>query len=161
MQRPPRNRVGPMLLFWTEAYRTRSDTARDHLLQADKRAAADEEDVGGVHRREFLMRVLSTALRGNVSHRTLEDLEKRLLHAFTRYIAGDRRVFVLAADFVDLVDVNDALLSPLNVPIGVLEQPEDNVLDVFADIPRFGEGGSIDDRERHVENPRQGLGQKR
>ena len=37
--------------------------ARDDLLQAGERAAADEQDVGGVDLQEFLLRMLAAALR--------------------------------------------------------------------------------------------------
>src|SRR3954469_5661179 len=40
-----------------------ADTPRDDLVDPGERAAADEEDVGGVDREELLMRVLAPALR--------------------------------------------------------------------------------------------------
>ena len=78
------------------------------FVEADERAAADEEDVGRVDLEELLVRVLAAALRRDVGDRAFEDLQQRLLHAFTRDVAGDRRVLVLAADLVDFVDVDDA-----------------------------------------------------
>ena len=122
----------------------------------DERAAADEQDVGGVHRREFLVRVLAPALRRNIRNRTFQDLQQRLLHALARDIAGDRRILVLAADLVDLVDVDDALLALLHVAVGGLQQLQDDVLDILAHVPGFGQGGGIHDGERHVQN----LGQR-
>ena len=99
-----------------EAHRLRADAPGDHLFQADERAAADEQDVGRVHRREFLVRMLAAALRRHVGDRAFENLQQRLLHAFARNVAGDGRILVLAADLIDLVDVDDALLAPLHVP---------------------------------------------
>jgi len=52
---------------------------------------------------------------------------------------GDRGVVGLAADLVDLVDVDDAALGPLDIVVGRLQQLEDDVLDVLADIAGFGE----------------------
>ena len=92
-----------------EAHGFGADAPGDHLFQTHERPAADEQDVGGVHRREFLVRMLAAALRRNIGDRPFQDLEQRLLHAFARNIAGDGRVLVLAADLVDFVDVNDAL----------------------------------------------------
>ena len=133
-----------------------ADAPLDDLVEADERAAADEEDVGRVDLEEFLVRVLAPALRRHVGDRAFEDLEQRLLHALARHVARDRRVLVLAADLVDLVDVDDALLALLDVAAGGLQQLEDDVLDVLADVARFGERRRVDDRERH----RQQLGQR-
>ena len=44
---------------------------------------------------------------------------------------GDGWVLVLAPDLIDFVDVNDALLAALHIPIGILQQPQDDVLYVF------------------------------
>ncbi len=107
------------------------------------------------------MRMLSSTLRRNVGDRAFQNLQQRLLNAFARNVAGDRGIFVLAPDLVDLVYIDDALLAALHVPIGVLQQPQNDVLDVFADVAGFGQRGGVDDGERNVQNPRQGLGQQR
>ena len=133
----------------------------NHFLQPDESAAADEQDVGGVHRREFLVRMLAAALRRNVGDRAFQDLQQRLLHAFARDIAGDGRILVLAADLVDFVDIDDALLAALHVPVGSLQQPQDDVLDVLADVAGFGQRGGVDDGEGHIQDARQGLRQQR
>ena len=89
------------------------------------------------------------------------DLQQRLLHALARHVAGDRGVVGLAADLVDLVDVDDAALRPLDVVVGGLQQLQDDIFDILADIARFGEGRGVGHRERHVDDSRQGLGQQR
>ena len=83
----------------------------DDLFKAHESAAANEQDVGGVHRSKFLMRVLASTLRRNVGDGAFENLQQRLLHAFAGDIASDRRVFVLLRNLVDLVDIDDALLG--------------------------------------------------
>ena len=130
-----------------EAERLLADAALDHLVEADERAAADEQDVGRVDLEELLVRVLAAALRRHVGDRAFEDLQQRLLDAFARDVAGDRRVLVLAADLVDFVDVDDALLALLDVAAGGLQQLEDDVLDVLADVAGFGQRRRVDDRE--------------
>src|SRR6266404_2560101 len=105
--------------------------------------------------------MLATALRGNRGNRAFHDLQKRLLHALTRYVARDRRVVGFAADFVDLVDIDDAALRALDIVVGRLQQLQDDVLDVFADIAGFRQRRRIRHRERHIENPRQRLRQQR
>jgi hypothetical protein len=84
-----------------------------------------------------------------------------LLHAFTGNIAGDGGVLVFFGDFVDLVDVDDALLGLLDVAIRGLQQLQDDVFDVFTDVAGFGEGRGVDDGEGHIEHAREGLREER
>jgi hypothetical protein len=98
------------------------------------------------------MRMLAAALGRNVGRRPFENLEQRLLHAFAGDVARDRRVLALAGDLVDLVDVDDALLGALDVVVGGLNELEQNVLDVFADVAGLGERGCVGHRERNVED---------
>ena len=98
---------------------------------------------------------------GHGGHGALEDLEQRLLHALAGDIARNARVLRLARDLVDLVDVDDATLALGDVEIAGLEQSDEDVLDVFADVAGFGQRGRVGDRERHVEDARQCLGEQR
>jgi hypothetical protein len=157
----PLDRLGVGRLLMQEPHRLLARAPRNHLLQADERAAADEEDVGRVDGSEFLVGMLATTLRRHVGDGAFEDLEQSLLHAFAGYVARNRRVLVLAADLVDFVDVDNPLLAALNVPVGGLQQLEDDVLHVLANVAGFGEGGGVDNRERHVQNLRQRLRHQR
>ena len=67
----------------------------------------------------------------------------------------------LARDLVDLVDVDDAGLRLLDVVVALLQQLLDDVLDVLADVAGFGQRRRVGDRERHVEQPRERLGEQR
>ena len=107
------------------------------------------------------MRVLAPALRRHRRGRALEDLEQRLLHALTGDVTGDRRVLGLAGDLVDLVDVDDPGLGLLDVVVGGLDQLEEDVLDVLADVARLGERGGVGDRERHLQQPGERLREQR
>src|SRR3954470_21765685 len=144
-----------------EAERLLADAAVDGLIEADERGDADEQDVAGVDLEELLVRMLASALRRDVGDRALENLQQRLLHAFARHVAGDRRVLVLTADLVDFVDVNDPLLALLDVAAGGLQQLEDDVLDVLADVPGFGQRRRVDDGEGDREQLGEGLGEQR
>ena len=93
--------------------------------------------------------------------RALEDLQQRLLHALAGDVAGDRRVVGLARDLVDLVDVDDPGLGLLDVVVGGLDQLEQDVLDVLADVAGLGQRGGVGDREGHVEDPRERLREQR
>ena len=47
-----------------------------------------------------------------------------------------------------------------DVSIGGLQQLQDNIFDVLANVARFGEGGGIDDSKRHIEHARKRLSEK-
>ena len=129
------------------------DALLDDLLEAGERSTEDEQHVGRVDLDELLVRMLAATLRRHRRLRALEDLQQRLLDAFTRHVAGDRRVLALAGDLVDLVDVDDAGLGLLDVEVGGLDQLEEDVLDVLADVAGLGERRGVGDGERHVEQP--------
>ena len=131
--------LGLRLHVGAEAQALPADAPLDDLLEAAEGAAADEEDVRGVDLQELLLRMLAAALRRHVRDGALDDLEERLLHALAGDVARDRRVLALARDLVDLVDVDDALLRLLDVVIGGLQQVDDDVLDVLADVAGLGE----------------------
>ena len=115
----------------------------------------------GVDLQELLLRVLAAALRRHRRDRALDQLEQRLLHAFAGHVARDRRVVGLARDLVDLVDVDDAGLRLLDVVVALLQQLLDDVLDVLADVAGLGQRRRVGDRERHVEQARERLGEQR
>ena len=134
-----------------------ADPVGDDLLQTGERTRHDEQHVGGVDLDEFLVRMLATTLRGHRRLGALQDLQQCLLYALAGDVAGDRRVLALAGDLVDLVDVDDAGFGTLDVIVGGLDQLEQDVLDVLADIAGLGQCGGVGDRERDVEHFGQGL----
>ena len=97
------------------------------------------------------MRVLASTRGRHGCDRALDDLQEGLLDAFARHVAGDGSVLGLAADLVDLVDVDDALLGLLNIAVGLLNEAQEDVLHVLAHVAGLGQGGRIHDGERHVE----------
>ena len=157
---PVRRRLR-VLRIAEEAHGTLVQPPLDDLLEAGERAAADEQDIGGVDLQELLLRVLAAALRRHRRDGAFHDLQERLLHALARHVARDRRVVGLAADLVDLVDVDDAALRALDIVVGRLQQLQDDVLDVLADIAGFGQRRGVGHRERHVEDARQRLREQR
>src|SRR6185436_19642764 len=121
-----------------ESHPLHTDAAPDDVLEAHEGPAADEENVGGVDLEELLLRVLATALGRHTRRRSFDDLQERLLDALARHVTRDRRVVALARDLVDLVDVDDAALALLDVVVGILQQRQDDVLDVLADVSGLG-----------------------
>ena len=101
--------------------------------------------------------MLPPTLRRNVGNGAFQNLQQRLLHAFAGNIASDGRVLVLAPDLVDFIDVDDPGLRPTHISIRRLQQFEDDVLNVLADIAGLGQRRRIHDRERNVQHARQGL----
>ena len=71
-----------------------------------------------------------------------------------------RRVVGLAGDLVDLVDVDDAGLGAGTSPAD-LDQAEQDVLDILADVAGFGQRGGVGDREGNIEQLGERLGQQR
>src|SRR5262249_25341582 len=108
-----------------EADRGRPPAGGNDLLEPIEGAAAHEQDVSRVDLQEFLLRMLASALRRHRRDGAFHDLEQGLLYALARDVAGDRGVVGLAADLVDLVDIDDAALGALDVVVGGLQQLED------------------------------------
>src|SRR6185503_19481924 len=91
----------------------------------------------------------------------LEDLQQGLLDALAGHVSRDRGVVALARDLVDLVDVDDPALRAVEVEVGGLDEAQEDVLDVLADVPGLSEARRVGDGERHVEDAREGLGEER
>ena len=96
----------------------------------------------------------------NASHRALKNLKQRLLNALARNVAGDGEVLGLAGDLVDLVHVDNAHLSALNVAIGSIDKLEQDVLHVLANVTGLGERSGVGDGKRHLEDAGERLGQQ-
>ena len=105
--------------------------------------------------------MLASALGRHVGDSAFDELEQRLLHPFARDVAGDGRAVTLAADLIDLVDIDDAAFGAFDVVIRCLEQLEDDVFHILSDIPGFGERRRIGEGEGDVQILGQGLGQQR
>src|SRR2546423_12240053 len=101
--------------FGVEAQRFVSQAAFDHFLETDKSAPTNEQDVAGIDREELLMRMLASTLRRHIGDRPFQNLQQRLLHAFTGNVSCDRRVLVFSANLVDFIDIDDPLLRAFDV----------------------------------------------
>ncbi len=133
----------------------------DDLVEADESTAADKENIGSIDLDVLLFGVLAAALGGDIGDGAFEHLEKRLLHAFTGDVPGDRDIHIGFADLVDFINVDDAALRGFEIVIGGLEQFEEEIFDIFADVARFGERGGVADGEGNVETAGEGLGEER
>ena len=105
--------------------------------------------------------MFAAALRRDVADGALENLQQPLLHTLAGDVAGDRDVLGAAGDLVDFVHIDDADLGAFHVVVGGLQEAQDDVLDVVADIAGFGQRGGVGDGKRHVEHARQCAGEQR
>ena len=96
--------------------------------------------------------MLAPALRRHGGLRALDDLEQRLLHALAGDVARDGDVLALLRDLVDLVDIDNADLRLWNVIVRGLDQLEQNILDILADIACLCQGRRVRDRERDADD---------
>ena len=106
------------------------DTALDDLVQTDKGATTNEQDICCIDAKIFLLWMLSPSLRRDVCRGPLDYLEKSLLDTLSGNVAGDRDVLALAGYLVDLVDVDDSAFCGANVATGILYEFEQDVLDM-------------------------------
>ena len=93
-----------------------------NLFQSIKGAAANEENIGCINLKHFLMRMLSASLRGHIGCCPFDDLKKRLLYAFTGHISGDGNILRLLGNLVNLINIDDSILCAVNVIICRLNQ---------------------------------------
>ena len=82
------------------------------------------------------------------------------MNSFPRNVARNGGILVLLGDFIDLIDVDNTLLGPRDIPAGILQQFQDDVFDVLSHIAGFRQGGSIHNRERHFQLPGERLRQQ-
>ena len=132
----------------------------DDLVQADKATTANKENILSVHLNMFGLGMFASALWGDVTNRSLKNLEKTLLNSFARDIPRDRGAVRLAPNLVDFIDIDDSKLSPLHVVIGVLQKTQDDRFHVFTHVAGFGERGGIGDGERYVQNSCKSAGEQ-
>lgn len=82
------------------------------------------------------------------------------MDTFPGDIARNRRIFGFTGDLVYLVNVYNAPLRLFHIVISRLNQLEENVLDVFPDIPCLGQRSGIGNGKGDVQDFRQCLRQQ-
>ena len=96
--------------------------------------------------------MLATTLRWHRCGCSFNDLEQGLLNTFTRNVPSDRGVLTFASHLVDFIDVDDSHFSALGIKFSSLNEFEQNVFNVFANITGLGQRGGISDSERNIEH---------
>ena len=135
-------------------------TGLDQLFQAVKGTAADEQDVLGVDLDEFLLRMFAAAVGRHIADSAFQNFQQCLLHALSANIAGDGWVLALAGDLINLVHIDNTNFGFGNIKVRSLNQLEQNVLNVLANVTGFGQGGGVRNRKRNVQHFGKRLGQQ-
>ena len=135
------------------------DALFDDLVNAVKRTAADKEDVGRIDLNALFLRMFASALRRDVGYGAFEELQQRLLNAFPTDVACNRRILAFSGNFIDFIDVDDTVLRALNVVICGLNQAEQDVFNVFADVACFCQRRRVCDCKRNLQRFRKRLRQ--
>src|SRR3546814_12148958 len=98
--------------------------------------------------------MLAAALWRNAGGGAFHQLQQSLLNTLTRHVAGNGGIFRLAADLVDLVDIDNATLRLFDIIVTGLQELQDNVFHILTDIARFRQRRCIrhgEDRKSVVE----------
>ena len=133
----------------------------DNFIQPFKSAAADKQNIGGINLDKLLLRVFSAALRRYVSHRSLYNFQKSLLYSFSGYVSGNGGIFRFSGNFVNFVNINNAILSTFYIVICCLNDFQQNIFHILAHITGFGQSGCVGNGKRHIQQSCQRLSQKR
>ena len=94
--------------------------------------------------------MLAPALGRDVGDGPFQDFQEGLLDALAADVTGGRSVFRLAGDLVDLVDIDNPVLSRLDVKVRRLQKPHQDVFDVVAYIAGFGQSRRVGNRKGDV-----------
>src|SRR4051812_13725267 len=117
-----------------KADRLAADAPRDDVVESDKRAAAYKENVCRIDLNVLLLRMLAAALRWDVGDSSFQHLQQGLLYAFAGDVARDGDVLTCLGNLVHFVDIDDAALSGLDVEVGRMQELQQEVFHVLADI---------------------------
>ena len=101
-----------------------------------------------------------SALWGDISHGTLQNLQQGLLHPFAGHVPSNRRILAFAGDLIHLVDVDDAPLRQLDVVVGRLDQTQQDVLHIVTHIARLSQCGGVSDGKWDLQHSSQCLGKQ-
>ena len=91
-------------------------------------------------------------MRRNIGNSSLKNLQQGLLNALTADITCNRRIFGFSRNFVDFIDIYDALFGFFNIVVGRLNKTQQNIFNIFADIARFGKSCGISNCKRNIQD---------
>src|SRR5438477_595245 len=121
-----------------EAHHFLANPFLNNFIETDECAAANEQNFLGIDLNVFLMWMFASALWRNIARAALQNLQQSLLHSFAGHIASNAHVVSFPANLIDLVDVNDPDLRSFHIVIRILQESQNNVFNVFANVAGFG-----------------------
>src|SRR4030065_1389360 len=104
--------------------------------------------------------MLSSALRGDVGDSSFEHFQQGLLDALAGDVAGNRNILRRFSDFVDFVHIDYAPLCRFYIEVCILQEAQQEVFDVFADIPGLCNSGGVAYCEGHFKEICKGTGEE-
>ena len=133
----------------------------DNPFNPLKCAAADKEDITGIDLDHLLLRMFAAALGRYVGDRSFQNFQKCLLNTLTADVTGDRSVFGFTGDFVNFVNIDNTVFGSFYIKICRLQQTNQHIFDVIANIAGFGQCRCVCNRKRNIQDLRQSLCQQR
>jgi len=127
-------------------------TLLHNIVKAHKSATADKQNVPRVNLQILLLRMFASALRRHACNGSFQNLEQGLLNAFTGDIACNRDIFRLSRNLIDFVNIDNPALCARNVAIRRLDQIEQNVFNVFADVAGLCQRGRISNGKGDIQH---------
>src|SRR5699024_1935051 len=101
--------------------------------------------------------MLTSTLRRDRSNCALEDFQQGLLNTLTRNITRYGRVIWLARDFIYLIDIDDPAACAVNIEVSCLQQLEQDIFYVLANITSLSQGSRVSNRKRNIQHARKCL----
>ena len=87
--------------------------------------------------------MLSSSLRRNACHSSLQNFQKCLLYTFTGNITGDGYILRLTCDLIDLIDINNSVLRTVSIIVSSL----DKIIEGRQDTKAIGFGAEVASKE--------------
>ena len=110
----------------------------------------------------------SVGIEDDVTHMSLRvgapintDLQQRLLNALSGDVTRYGRIFALARDLIDLVDIDYSALGKLHIKIRRLQKAKQDIFNVISHISGLCQRRCIRYCKRNVKNARKSLREKR
>ena len=139
-----------MMHICTKTNRILSNTPLNNVVQRSKCSSANEQDIFRVNLHCFLVRVFTSSLWWNVRDSALNNFQQCLLNTFPGNIPCNRDVFTFSGNFVNFINIDNALLRALYVIIRRLQEFQHNVFYVFTNISCLCQRCRISYRKRHI-----------
>lgn len=104
--------------------------------------------------------MFASTLRRYASNSSLDNLEKGLLHPFTRNITCDRHILTLLGNLVNFIHIDNATLCTFDVKVSNLQEFEEYIFHILTHITSLRQSCRIRNSKRYIQALSQGLGKE-